>query len=81
MFILAGDDVIAKWREMLGPTRVFRTTYTHPDSIRGQFGLSDTRNVGHGSDSMESAKREIEFFFSDFNVDKWLAEHSARMNK
>lgn len=75
VFILAGDNVVSKWRELLGPTKVYKTIYTHPNSIRGLFGLSDTRNVGHGSDSMESAKREIELFFSDFNVDQWLKEN------
>ncbi|XP_031634832.1 nucleoside diphosphate kinase 6 [Contarinia nasturtii] len=75
VFILGGDDVISKWRTLLGPTKVYKAIYSHPDSLRGLFGLSDTRNVGHGSDSMEAAKREIEFFFSDFNVDQWLDEH------
>ena len=36
-------------------------------SIRGQFGLTDTRNVSHGSDSDETARREIQFFFPDFD--------------
>lgn len=74
MLILAGDNAISKWREILGPTKVFKTVYTHPDSIRGLFGLSDTRNVCHGSDSINSAKREIGIFFTDFDVDQWLAE-------
>lgn len=75
--ILAGDNVIAKWRSLLGPTRVYKTVYTHPQSIRGHFGLSDTRNVCHGSDSMESAKREIAIFFSDFDFERWLEESSV----
>lgn len=74
MLILAGDNAISKWREILGPTKVFKTVYTHPNSIRSLFGLSDTRNVCHGSDSIHSAKREIEIFFNDFDVDQWLAE-------
>lgn len=73
--ILAGNDVIAGWRTLLGPTRVYKAVYSHPNSIRGLFGLSDTRNVCHGSDSEESAKREIGIFFSDFNVDRWLEEN------
>lgn len=73
--ILAGDNVISKWRDLLGPTRVYKATYSHPDSIRGRHGLSDTRNVCHGSDSIESAKREIGIFFNDFDVDRWLTNH------
>lgn len=75
VFILAGDNVIPRWRALLGPARVYKTIYSHPESIRGLFGLTDTRNVCHGSDSMESAKREIGIFFADFDVDGWIKEH------
>lgn len=78
VYILAGDNVISRWRTLLGPTRVYKAVYSHPDSIRGLFGLSDTRNVCHGSDSEESAKREIGIFFSEFNVDRWLEEHKKQ---
>lgn len=73
--ILAGDNAISKWRTLLGPTKVFKAIFTHPESIRGQFGLSDTRNACHGSDSMQSAKREIELFFPKFDVDRWIADN------
>lgn len=33
----------------MGPTRVFRARHVAPDSIRGSFGLTDTRNTTHGS--------------------------------
>lgn len=33
----------------MGPTKVFKAKISHPHSIRGQFGLTDTRNVTHGS--------------------------------
>lgn len=33
----------------MGPTKVFKAQYSDPDTIRGQFGLSDTRNATHGS--------------------------------
>lgn len=58
----------------MGPTKVFKTIFTHPDSIRGQFGLTDTRNGTHGSDSPETAQREIKFFFPEFDMDSWLEE-------
>lgn len=72
MLVLAGDNAIAKWRSLMGPTKVFKTIFSHPESIRGQFGLSDTRNACHGSDSTESAKREIGIFFPEFDANKWL---------
>lgn len=49
VLILAKNNAIAEWREMLGPTKVYKTVISHPESIRGMFGLTDTRNVGHGS--------------------------------
>ncbi|XP_013874923.1 nucleoside diphosphate kinase 6 [Austrofundulus limnaeus] len=71
-YILAREDAIHHWREQMGPTKVFRARYTSPASLRGQFGLTDTRNTTHGSDSPESARREISFFFPDFHVEEWL---------
>lgn len=77
VLVLAGDNAITRWRSLLGPTKVYQTIYTHPESIRGLFGLSDTRNVCHGSDSMDSAKREINIFFEEFNVDRWLSDNKT----
>nr|CAD21552.1 putative nucleoside triphosphate kinase [Taenia solium] len=44
-----------------------RTVIFQPASLRGCFGLTDTRNGFHGSDGDESAKEEIKFFFPDFD--------------
>lgn len=33
----------------MGPTKVYKTKYEAPDTIRGTFGLTDTRNCTHGS--------------------------------
>uniref|UniRef100_A0A3Q3XDD4 Nucleoside diphosphate kinase n=1 Tax=Mola mola TaxID=94237 RepID=A0A3Q3XDD4_MOLML len=71
-YILAREDAIRHWRELMGPTKVFRARYTSPASLRAQFGLTDTRNTTHGSDSVESAQREISFFFPDFSMEEWL---------
>lgn len=53
LLILAKQNAIAEWRQMLGPTKVYKTVISHPESIRGMFGLTDTRNVGHGSGDYE----------------------------
>ncbi|XP_051500621.1 nucleoside diphosphate kinase 6 isoform X2 [Myxocyprinus asiaticus] len=71
-YILAREDAIAYWRGMMGPTKVFRAHFTSPNTLRGQYGLTDTRNTTHGSDSIESAKREITFFFPEFAADEWM---------
>lgn len=59
-YILAREDAISHWRELMGPTKVFRARYTSPASIRGQFGLTDTRNTTHGSGRKGIMKRERE---------------------
>uniref|UniRef100_A0A1L8DKD5 Nucleoside diphosphate kinase n=1 Tax=Nyssomyia neivai TaxID=330878 RepID=A0A1L8DKD5_9DIPT len=83
VYILTRENAISKWRELLGPTKVYKSIISHPESIRGKFGISDTRNAAHGSDSNETAKKEIEFFFSDFDVAKWLQKDEIvfRMQK
>ncbi|XP_053885434.1 nucleoside diphosphate kinase 6 isoform X1 [Malaclemys terrapin pileata] len=52
-YILAHEDAVARWRSLMGPTKVYRARNTAPDSIRGAYGLTDTRNTTHGSGSKE----------------------------
>ncbi|MDR1190219.1 MAG: nucleoside-diphosphate kinase [Verrucomicrobiales bacterium] len=63
--VLAGDNIIAKVRELLGPTD---STVAPKGTIRGDFGASKMRNVAHASDSPESAAREISRFFAEGEV-------------
>ncbi|XP_078392930.1 nucleoside diphosphate kinase 6 isoform X3 [Cetorhinus maximus] len=72
-YILAHEDAILRWRHVMGPTRVFRARYSSPESIRGSYGLTDTRNTTHGSDSPESAAKEISFFFPEFKEQQWIS--------
>lgn len=60
--VLEGDDAIAQVRTMMGATDPKRSA---PGTIRGDFGMYLSRNVVHGSDSPESAAREISLFFSE----------------
>lgn len=53
----------------MGPTKVYKTIYTNPETLRGLYGLSDTRNACHGSDSLESVRREIGIFFPEFKFE------------
>ncbi|XP_074128236.1 nucleoside diphosphate kinase 6 [Sminthopsis crassicaudata] len=73
-YILAHEDAIQLWRSLMGPTKVFRARFVAPDSIRGRFGLTDTRNTTHGSDSVASARREIATFFPDFDERRWYQD-------
>ncbi len=54
------DDTYAIVRTMMGPTNPAEAP---PGTIRGDFGTEMTENLVHGSDSNESAEREIGIFF------------------
>lgn len=56
----AGDDVFALVRTMMGATNPAKAA---PGTIRGDYGMVMTENLVHGSDSAESAAREIGIFF------------------
>ncbi len=58
--VLEGDGAVAIVRKMMGTTN---SAEADPGTIRGDFVLTIGRNIIHGSDSLESAKREIGFFF------------------
>ena len=60
--VLEGEDAINKNRELMGNTD---PTKANPGTIRADFAHSIDANAVHGSDSEESAKREISFFFGD----------------
>lgn len=66
--ILAKNDAINSWRSLIGKANVYRTIYSDPDCLRSRFGLTDTRNAVHGSDSQITVCREASFFFPDFCV-------------
>ena len=58
--VVAGEGAVAVMRKLLGATNCAQAA---PGTIRGDFGLTVDRNVIHGSDSVESAEREIGVFF------------------
>ena len=59
--VLEGEDAIARYREVMGSTNPQEAA---PGTIRADFAVSIDANAVHGSDSAESAKREIDYFFS-----------------
>jgi nucleoside-diphosphate kinase len=58
---LEGENAIDVWRTLMGPTD---PSTAPPGTIRGDFGLVITENIVHGSDSPESAERELKLFFT-----------------
>lgn len=49
-----------------------------PDSIRGRYGVNDTRNSVHGADSAESVRREMNLLFPEFNVPEWYTNEERQ---
>jgi nucleoside-diphosphate kinase len=60
--VIAGENTIKASRTMMGSTNPIDAT---AGTIRGDFALSIRNNIIHGSDSLESAEREIKNFFAE----------------
>ena len=72
------DNVVEAVRNTMGQTN---PTSSAPGTIRGDLGLDIGRNLVHGSDSPESAQRELSLFFSEDELldytranDPWIKE-------
>ena len=59
--VLEGENAVKKNRDLMGSTNPKEAA---PGTIRADFANSIDANAVHGSDSVESAKREIEYFFN-----------------
>ena len=65
VMVLEGENAVAKNRELMGATN---TKEAKPGTIRADFAESIEANAVHGSDSLENAKKEIAFFFSQREI-------------
>lgn len=63
-----GENVVAAARKIIGTTDPINA---EPGSIRGDFGVSIGRNLIHGSDAIETARREIELWFKEEELVGW----------
>ncbi|MBM3509929.1 MAG: nucleoside-diphosphate kinase [Alphaproteobacteria bacterium] len=63
--VLEGESAVAKNREIMGATNPANAA---PGTIRKDFAESIEANSVHGSDSVENAKTEIAFFFSESEI-------------
>jgi nucleoside-diphosphate kinase len=63
-----GKNVVKTGRVMLGETN---PADSKPGTIRGDFSIDIGRNLIHGSDSVESAQKEIALWFADGEVLGW----------
>ena len=76
--VVEGENAIELVRTTMGATN---PKDAGPGTVRGDFGVTIGMNLVHGSDSEESAKREIDLFFSeseildyDRAIDAWIIE-------
>ncbi|MDZ4164244.1 MAG: nucleoside-diphosphate kinase [Smithellaceae bacterium] len=65
VMVLAGENVIARYRELMGATN-FRDAA--PGTIRKDFATDIEKNVVHGSDAPETAAFEISYFFNSLEI-------------
>ena len=62
VMILEGENAISTYRKLMGATD---PKNAEENTIRKLYGLSIDKNSVHGSDSLENAKKEINFFFKN----------------
>lgn len=63
--VLEGDNAIARWRDLMGPTN---PANAGPDALRKRFGTNIERNATHGSDAEATAAFEMGYFFSGLEL-------------
>ena len=63
--VLKGDNAVALYRKVMGATN---PEDAEVGTIRKEFALSIEANSVHGSDSIENARKEIAFFFSETEI-------------
>ena len=63
--VLAGEGAVLKNRELMGATN---PADAEAGTIRADFAVSIDANAVHGSDSVESAQREVSYFFKDEEI-------------
>ena len=63
--VLQGENAVALYRKVMGATNPQEAEL---GTIRKEFALSIEANSVHGSDSIENAKKEISFFFSETEI-------------
>lgn len=63
--VVEGLNAVRVMRQMIGATNPCEAD---PGTIRGDYGLTTTRNVIHAADSLENAEREIKIFFKSEEI-------------
>lgn len=65
---IRGNNAVEICRTLIGPTNGAKAA---PGTIRGDFGMNNSTNLVHGSDSPESAERELALWFDKAELHDW----------
>ena len=65
LLALEREDAVAHWRKVMGATN---PANADEGTVRKLFAESIERNASHGSDSLESAARELGYFFRSYDI-------------
>jgi nucleoside-diphosphate kinase len=65
VMVIGGHGAIERWRDLMGATDPAKARY---NTIRREFATSVEKNVVHGSDSPETARTEVAFFFKEQEI-------------
>ncbi|QDZ21196.1 nucleoside diphosphate kinase [Chloropicon primus] len=69
---------ISAWRALMGPTNSKEAREIKPTSLRALYGTDNTKNACHGSDSTNSARREVLFYFPDISFPQLVDQGDLR---
>jgi nucleoside-diphosphate kinase len=71
VFAVEGKDAITVARKMMGATKA---ALAEPGTVRGDYGMSSSFNLIHGSDSTEAATKELSLFFKPEELLDWTPD-------
>lgn len=75
---IRGNNAVEICRTLIGPTNGAQAA---PGTIRGDFGMNNSTNLVHGSDSPESAERELALWFNATELHDWQRDGQAWIDK
>lgn len=65
VLVLEGENAVKRYRDLMGSSDLSKAT---AGTLRADFADNTTENAVHGSDSLQSAEREIAYFFVDSEI-------------
>ncbi|XP_011309591.1 nucleoside diphosphate kinase 7 [Fopius arisanus] len=79
LLTLLGNNAVARWRELIGPTDSIKARGDASNSLRALYGKDAIFNGFYGSSSPEQAEKEVEMFFTSAKSEKCPLKNTATM--